>query len=449
MVDYKSLHFRKTLSIPNLLKIVRTSFDKIADTRKKKSDYEFIDILMSGLAIFGLKCPSLLDFHEKQKEKRVKHNLKQLYGINETPCNTQLGNVLDKTNPKELRPVTVDVIQELQRQGILESYRYLNYMLISLDATGSFSSNTISCPQCCEKHHRNGKVTYYHQMLIATIVHPNKPTVLPLLAEPITKEDGAIKNDCELSAAKRLIPDLRKMFPRLKMTILVDSLYANDPFIKMLKYHGFKFIIRYKQGNTKILMNEVHKKMQENKTEEFEEQGKDSKNNDVVHGYRSINGISLNAEHKDTKVNYLDYWEIDSDGKEKNFTWITDMTLSRDNVFRVMRAGRSRWKIENETFNTLKNLGYHFEHNYGHGKQYLATVFTTLMLLAFLLDQVQELCCCVFQAARDRFRSRTAFWEKLRSSVTEHFIENWQILYNAIIYGHKGGALEPDYPDTS
>ena len=125
------------------------------------------------------------------------------------------------------------------------------------------------------------------------------------------------------------------------------------------------------------------------------------------------------------------------------------MTLSRGNVFNVMRAGRSRWKIENKTFNTLKNLGYNFEHNYAHGKQYLATVFATLMLVAFLLDQIQELCCDVFQAARDRFHSRTALWKKLRSSVTEHFIESWDILYKAIIYGHKGGALEPDYPDTS
>ena len=36
---------------------------------------------------------------------------------------------------------------------------------------------------------------------------------------------------------------------------------------------------------------------------------------------------------------------------------------------------RARWKIENETFNTLKNQGYHFEHNYGHGEQHLSVVF--------------------------------------------------------------------------
>jgi hypothetical protein len=157
----------------------------------------------------------------------------------------------------------------------------------------------------------------------------------------------------------------------------------------------------------------------------------------------------LNKTHSDININYLDYWEVDKKEKEKNFAWITDITLSRESVYKVMRAGRSRWKIENETFNTLKNLGYHFEHNYGHGKKYLSTVLGTLMLLAFLLDQVQELCCTVFQAAKNRYHSRTSFWDKLRSSFVEHFITSWEVLYMAIIYGHKGETLVPEYPDTS
>ena len=73
--------------------------------------------------------------------------------------------------------------------------------------------------------------------------------------------------------------------------------------------------------------------------------------------------------------------------------------LTPDNVDVIMRGGRARWKIENETFNTLKNQGYHLEHNYGHGEQNLSVVFAMLMMLAFLVDQTQQLCCPVFQAA--------------------------------------------------
>ena len=59
---------------------------------------------------------------------------------------------------------------------------------------------------------------------------------------------------------------------------------------------------------------------------------------------------------------------------------------AKQNVAAIMRAGRASWKVENETFNTLKNQGYHFEHNFGHGEKHLATVFANLMMLAFLID---------------------------------------------------------------
>ena len=109
-----------------------------------------------------------------------------------------------------------------------------------------------------------------------------------------------------------------------------------------------------------------------------------------------------------------------------------------------MRAGRARWKIENETFNTLKNQGYHLEHNYGHGKQHLATVLAMLMMLHCLIDQVQELACPLFKAARYRFHSRIQFWERLQSRFFEHFLPNWEILWKSIIYGLKAKVIQFD-----
>jgi len=156
-----------------------------------------------------------------------------------------------------------------------------------------------------------------------------------------------------------------------------------------------------------------------------------------------MNGLPFNKSHPDIVVNYLDYWEI-REGKESNFSWITDLKLRRDNVYRVMRGGRGRWKIENETFNTLKHQGYQLEHNYGHGQKHLTTVFGRLMMLAFLVDQVQELCCNLFQTARQQFRSRTSLWNKLKGLFKEYFVVSWENVWLAIIYGHKGGVLQPD-----
>ena len=83
------------------------------------------------------------------------------------------------------------------------------------------------------------------------------------------------------------------------------------------------------------------------------------------------------APNPDELVNVLEYWEIHPDGKVQHFSWITDFFLIPENVWDIMRGGRARWKIENETFNTLKNQGYHLEHNYGHGEQNLSVVLTS------------------------------------------------------------------------
>ena len=86
-----------------------------------------------------------------------------------------------------------------------------------------------------------------------------------------------------------------------------------------------------------------------------------------------------------------------------------------------MRAGRARWKIENETFNTLKNQGYCFEHNFGHGKKNLSTVFA--LMLAFLLNSD----VASWQAQMEARRS-SYFWEKVRGLFLNYFLKDWETL---------------------
>ncbi|NMQ07122.1 hypothetical protein E4Q08_18700 [Candidatus Accumulibacter phosphatis] len=102
----------------------------------------------------------------------------------------------------------------------------------------------------------------------------------------------------------------------------------------------------------------------------------------IIHGFRFINGVPLNKSHPDLLVNFLEYWQINK-GKEVIFSWITDIELTKETVCKVMQGGRARWKIENETFNTLKNQGYNLEHNYGHGEKNLSSVFGCLTFMAF------------------------------------------------------------------
>jgi len=113
----------------------------------------------------------------------------------------------------------------------------------------------------------------------------------------------------------------------------------------------------------------------------------------TIHHYRSHNKAPLNDANYDLEVNLVIYEEISPKGKKKIFSWVTDIPLSEHTLSIVMKGGRARWLLYHETFNTLKNQGYHFEPNFGHGTQHLSNVFAHLMLLAFFVDQLQGLCC--------------------------------------------------------
>ena len=141
------------------------------------------------------------------------------------------------------------------------------------------------------------------------------------------------------------------------------------------------------------------------------------------------NGLPLNAENSDFEVNFIDCVIRDKKGKIiGRFSWITDIRVTMDNVYELSRGGRARWKIENETFNTLKNQGYQFEHNFGHGHAYLSHVFCVLMVLAFLIDQVQQKCCGLFQAALKKQKRRSYLWENQRHSFLWCYIKSWKAL---------------------
>jgi hypothetical protein len=432
--------FRKHLSAPGRWKALRSCFQKVADHRSGKSEIPLVDALMSGLAVFGLKYPSLLKFDEERHERTVRHNLSRLYGVERAPCDTQLREILDPVDPQQLRPAYKALFAKLQRGKGLAPYAYLGgYYLLSIEGTGMFCSSLISCPECCIKHARSGEVSYYHQLLGAVIVHPEQKVVIPVAPEPITRQDGASKNDCERNAAKRLLRALRREQPHLKLIVVEDALASNGPHIQLLQKLDMRFILGVKPGDHQALFAEVDRRERLGQVARREV----TDEHEVIHQFRFVNAVPLNQSHPELLVNFLEYWEVHED-KVLHFSWITDFELSEVNLLAIMKGGRARWKIENETFNTLKNQGYSLEHNYGHGQQHLATTFGFLMILAFLVDQIQELCWANFQAARKARHSRTSLGHWMRSLFTGYYIERWRQFFEALIHGHTPYQLHPD-----
>lgn len=429
MVMAKSA-LRQSLSLPGLLKETRHCFESIPDSLSN-STIPLADHLMSGLAVFGLKYPSLLQFDQNQHLKCVRSNLKSLYGIEQAPCDTWLRERLDAVDPVHLRKAYRRLFSVLQRGKGLEGFDYLDgHYLLSIDGTGYFSSSQIHCDQCCKKQHRDGRVSYYHQLLGAVLVHPDHPEVFALAPEPIIKQDGNSKNDCERNAAKRLLKDIRREHPHLKLIVVEDALASNGPHIKLLKELDCRFILGAKAADHAFLYDWVAQTKGTLNYKVTDQEG-------TEHRFRYHNGAPLNDANFELDVNFLEYWETKSSGKTQHFCWVTDILIDDDNVMSLMRGGRARWKIENETFNTLKNHGYHFEHNFGHGYQHLSSVMVHLMMLAFLIDQIQQRCCGLFQRAMQEARSKRQFWEKLRSLFIHFLVPDWEALYRGIADGLK------------
>lgn len=429
------MKIRKHLSADGLYRLVRKEFGKIKDHRPMNVGIPLVDALMSGFALFSLKDPSLLAFDERRAKPE---NMRKIFGIQKIASDTQMRTILDGVNPNDVRPLFKSVFRSLQRGKALEKMRFMGrYYLVSLDGTGYFTSKKVHCDACLQrKNKRTGEITYSHQMLGAAIVHPNQKTVIPLAPEPIIKQDGEKKNDCERNAAKRFFEKLRQDHPHLPIIITEDALSANAPHIKELKRHNLRFILGVKPGDHAYLFDYAAQAQAEGKTTEFERQEKG-----VTHRFRFLNDVPLNESNTDVRVNFLEYWEIKGD-KTRHFTWITDFTISKLNAYTLMRGGRARWKIENETFNTLKNQGYHFEHNFGHGRKHLSVVFALLMMLAFAVDQAQQLACQLFQAAWQKVGSKRGLWERIRALFYELPFDSMTAILRAIAYGfHIEGRI--------
>lgn len=427
---------RKHLSADALYALVGDSFRSVPDPRQLESPIPLADALMSAFAMFSLKDPSLLAFDERRNDA----NLKALFGIGQIPSDTRMREILDPLAPEHLRDSFGAIFRRLQRGKALEPFTFYNgCYLLALDGTGYFSSQQIHCPSCQVKEHKNGTVTYEHQMLAAVIVHPDLKEVIPLAPEPIQKQDGSAKNDCERNAARRLLQKIRREHPRLPLIVVEDGLASNGPHVRDLIACRMHFILGVKPGDHAFLFAQVEAARRKgcSPTLTRTEGG-------ITREVSWVWGVPLNESNQELRVNFLEYREYDAKGQcRKDFTWITDLHVTHRNAWLFARGGRSRWHIENETFNTLKNQGYHYEHNYGHGQENLSVVFAMLMMLAFLVDQTQQLCCGLFRAVWQKLGSKRALWEILRSHFYHFTFRSMRHLYEAMLYDLAKGVPLP------
>lgn len=438
----------KSIKIESCIEILKESFNKFKDPRNTKQiTISLPDFLMSSYAVFALKYPSLLSFQTDFYSGTIAKSCSGLFGIKSLPSDTHLRDVMDVVDHRQFRPIFKKLFAFTQRNKLLENFEFLKvgttpYYLLAGDGTGYFSSHKINCSGCSIYNEDDeDKVTRFgHQVFAASIVHPDRKEVLPMCPEPIYKEDGLDKNDCELNAFKRFIKDFKREHPKLNVIFLGDALYANGVAMDLLESNKMHFILNIKLKQ-QVLLSAYNKLKSRGMTAEVvvtEKSGsKIVKTTQKVHRY--INGYRY-AQQSQKRVNFIELVEtvswLDKAGDEhierKKFTWITNINITDENVEKLAKGARSRWKIENETFNTLKNHGYNLEHNYGHGKKDLSKNLITMMFIAFYIDQIQQASCQRFKRMVERLGKRSYVWRKLKELIDLVPIEGWDVAYGIL-----------------
>lgn len=416
---------KKHLAFNALRTALSKHFQAIPDQRQiEKVNYPLHDALMSGFACMYFQDPSLLQFQQRLHDDRQRNNLQSLFNVQSIPKETQMRMLIDEVNSECFRPVFMDLFSRLQRGKHLEPYQlFPGQYLIPLDGVQYSSSKQVHCPQCLEKNHKDGTISYSHSALQAGIMHPDKRQVIPLIAEEICNTDGTSKQDCEINAAKRLLPKLREDHRQLNMIICGDGLYSKQPMIETLHRLKMHYILVAKPKDH-TYMNEWLDAYPALHTHEHTDEKRRR------YRYRWMNDVPLHGGEKAVSVNYFHFQLLDSKktGEEKvvyQNSWVTDLPVTQEQIETLVKGGRCRWKVENECFNTLKNQGYFLAHNYGHGKKHLCFNFYLLTVLAFSFHQIFELTCATYQTCRKKFGSKRHMWETLRAYIKIIIFQSW------------------------
>lgn len=424
---------KKHLSFGSLVKSFGKHLDGLQDSRNSsRVQYTLSDIVLSAFACMYFQDPSMLSFQNRLKDKKNFSNFNSLFGVGTIPESTQLRDVIDAIPAQDLMPMLKKVFTQLQRGKHLEQFQSLRgKYLLSIDGTQYFTSDKVSCEHCLTREHKSAGTTFHHYALQAAVVHPNLKQAIPIAVEDIRNDDGTKKQDCEINAAKRLVPAIRKQHPQLEVILLGDGLFSKHSLIEMAKAERMDFIFTVKPGDHKYLFDwlDINKSRVNHLTVQ---KGNRHKGSETEHVYSWVEHAPLESVGK-TYINFfqLEIFSIDQNTGEKNRTyrssWVSSITPTEATIENMTAAARARWKIENQCFNNLKNQGYCLEHNFGHGSQYLSFNFYILTLLAFLFHQVFELTDKLYQTARGRWTFRM-LWERIRGFVNSFIFTSWEQL---------------------
>jgi hypothetical protein len=416
--------------LPSLLAGLKGVCAAFPDPRAGRGgNISMADFGLSAFAMFFMQSASFLSFQRVLEKGHGRSNCQTLFGIEKIPSDNYIRDMLDAADPALLAPCFARMEQLLAEPSMRQAFgRLSGRTLIALDGTEYFCSQKLGCPHCLTRKRASGKVESYHTLLAATVVAPGHARVIPLFPEFISPQDGAEKQDCERNAVKRWHAKHGERLRALRPIYLGDDLFACEPVARMLQDHGDDFIFTAKATSHKALYDFIDGVEFERHVEKL----RHGKTTDTLR-YRWVDGVPLHGGKDAMLVNWIGFEIVDAKGRVKYATaFVTSLAVSKANVVQIVACGRARWKIENESFNVMKNHGYELEHNFGHGEKFLAKTLAALNLLAFAWHSALDLLEPPWQAAREAAAKRTSFFAHMLTLTAYVAFPSWQVFLESL-----------------
>lgn len=406
-----------------------------------------LEAALGAFSVFFTQSPSFLAHQIQMQKARGSSNAETLFGMVNIPSDGQIRVLLDAVSPEYVFPAFDAVYEQMLSVGMLERYKSLNGgRLIALDGVHTHHSEKIHCKNCTVRTTKDGRKYYSHSAVTPVLVAPGNTKAIPLRPEFVVPQDGHDKQDCEIEASKRWLLNAadRYKLTDTPTTYLGDDLYAHEPFCRMVMQRAEYFIFTCKPGSHEALYEWLELLEEGIDIKSVTNRKRNAKGHWETHTIRYASNLPLTDSDKALRVNWLELVVHDSDGKRTYYnTWITNWEITDRNALQITAAGRSRWNIENGNNNTLKTKGYNLEHNFGHGKEYLANHLVALNILAFLLHTFMDATDENYKLVRDALPTRKTFFEHLRALTTYICFPSWDAMIDFMMEGLEIGPYEP------
>ena len=378
---------------PNLSDTINSKVKDLRDARGKK--YSMHEVVISVVVMFLLKEGSRNSFNQDRAEPKFKRNIRRLLKVN-LMHGDSFNDVLALVDEDDLQLLKARMVKILVAHKVFYPFRHNGKYIVAIDGTGTHGFDEDYSGKCLHKTSKTGVISYSQAVLEAKLLAGNGFCISLASTWLENNQEGKHdKQDCELAAFKRLAEKIKKLYPRLPITIVGDALYANCPVMDICKARQWDFLLVIKEGVLKKLNEEIGLR-----PDKKIHQGKGGK-------LTYLKDLALGAH----QLSWLK-WEEPCN----SFSWITNMDIQRAEIgIKLQETGRMRWKIENEGFNTQKNLGYNLEHKYSRIDFNATKNYYQCMQIAHMIEQLTLLAKDIKCLLSDGKTSIIKIGERLRN----------------------------------